>query len=139
MIRINKSILIPDEKINYKAVRSSGPGGQHANKVSTAIHLHYNINKESYPDWFISQLKNHAGKLISKSGILVIKASSYRSQSRNKQDALDRMLDLFKKSATKPKNRIRTKPPRKTNENRLKIKRKISQKKVLRKSPGLDD
>jgi len=52
---------------------------------------------------------------------------------------LDRMLDLFKKSATKPKNRIRTKPPRKTNENRLKIKRKISQKKVLRKSPGLDD
>ena len=139
MIQINKSIVIPDEKINYKAVPSSGPGGRHANKVSTASHLHYNINKEPYPDWFVKQLKNHAGKLISKSGILVIKASSYRSQFRNNQYALTRMLDLFKKSATKPKNRIRTRPPMKTNQNRLKIKRKISQKKVLRKSPGLDD
>ena len=135
----NKKIIIADEKINFKAVRSSGPGGQHANKVSTAIHLKYNINEGTYPDWFVKQLKKHAGSLISKNHILIIKASSFRSQFRNKQDALDRMLKLFKRASTKPEKRIRTNTPKKTNENRLKIKKRLSQKKFLRKSPSLDD
>ena len=139
MIRINKKIIIADEKINFKAVRSSGPGGQHANKVSTAIHLTYNLNEGSYPNWFVKQLKKHAGSLISKNHILIIKASSFRSQFRNKQDALNRMLNLFEIASTKPEKRIRTKPPKKTNENRLKMKKRLSQKKSLRKSPSLDD
>ena len=139
MIQVSDTIAIFENKIIYKAIRSSGPGGQHVNKVSTAVVLQYDITCHSYPEWFIINLKKNGGNLISKNGVLNIKARSHRSQSINKVDALNRMIYLFKQSAQKPIQRKKTQAPKRVNENRLLNKKKQSQKKQLRKSPGLND
>ena len=103
MIHITDSITINDDQIDFKAVRSSGPGGQHVNKVSTAILLKYDVLTQNYPSWFLTQLKLNAGSQFSKNGIIILKAQSYRSQARNKDDALTRLIHLFKKSAIRPR------------------------------------
>ena len=139
MIQVSDTISIFENKIIYKAIRSSGPGGQHVNKVSTAVVLQYDITCHSYPEWFLINLKKNGGNLVSKNGVLNIKARSHRSQSRNKEDALKRMVYLFKQSAQKPIQRKKTQAPKRVNENRLLNKKKQSQKKQLRKSPGLND
>ena len=139
MIQVSDTISIFEDKIIYKAVRSSGPGGQHVNKVSTAVVLQYDITCHSYPEWFLINLQNNGGNLVSKNGVLNIKARSHRSQSRNKEDALNRMIYLFKQSAQKPIKRKKTRPPKRVNENRLLNKKKQSQKKQLRKPLGPND
>ena len=139
MIQVSDIIAIFEDKIIYKAVRSSGPGGQHVNKVSTAIVLQYDITFHSYPEWFLTNLKKNGGNQISKNGVLNIKAKSHRSQSRNKDDALNRMIQLFKQSAQNPIQRKKTRTPKRANENRLLNKKKQSQKKQLRKPLGPDD
>ena len=139
MIQVSDTISISEDKIIYKPIRSSGPGGRHVNKVSTAVVLQYDITCHSYPEWFLINLQNNGGNLVSKNGVLNIKAKSHRSQSRNKEDALNRMVQLFKQSAQKPIQRKKTRPPKRVNENRLLNKKKQSQKKQLRKSPGPDD
>ena len=139
MIQVSDTISIFENKIIYKAIRSSGPGGQHVNKVSTAVVLQYDTTCHSYPEWFLINLKKNGGNLVSKNGVLNIKARSHRSQSRNKEDALNRMVYLFKQSAQKPIQRKKTRPPKRVNENRLLNKKKQSQKKQLRKPLGPDD
>jgi len=139
MIHITDSITINDDQIDFKAVRSSGPGGQHVNKVSTAILLKYDVLTQNYPSWFLTQLKLNAGSQFSKNGVIILKAQSYRSQSRNKDDALTRLIQLFKKSAIQPKKRMKTIPPKSVNQNRLTLKKLQSKKKILRKPPKLDE
>ena len=139
MIQVNDTIAIFENKIIYKAIRSSGPGGQHVNKVSTAVVLQYDITCHSYPEWFLINLKKNGGNLVSKNGVLNIKARSHRSQSRNKEDALKRMVYLFKQSSQRPMQRKKNRPPNWVNENRLLNKKKQSQKKQLRKPLGPDD
>ena len=139
MIQASDTISIFENKIIYKAIRSSGPGGQHVNKVSTAVVLQYDVTCHSYPEWFLINLKKNGGNLVSKNGVLNIKARSHRSQSRNKEDALNRMVCLFKQSAQKPIKRKKTRPPKRVNENRLLNKKKQSQKKQLRKPLGPND
>ena len=139
MIHITDSITINDDQIDFKAVRSSGPGGQHVNKVSTAILLKYDLMTQNYPSWFLTQLKLNAGSQFSKNGIIILKAQSYRSQARNKDDALTRLIQLFKKSAIQPKKRMKTIPPKSVNQNRLTLKKLQSKKKILRKPPKLDE
>tara|TARA_B100000029_G_scaffold144282_3_gene139485 strand:+ start:85 stop:504 length:420 start_codon:yes stop_codon:yes gene_type:complete len=139
MIPIVDAIAIHEDQITFQAVRSSGPGGQHVNKVSTAIVLKYPIEFNDYPGWFVQQLKSNAGSQISKEGVITIRAQSHRSQARNKEDALNRLIELFKKSAVKPKHRKKTKPPRRAKESRLLQKKRQSEKKNLRKPPKLDD
>lgn len=139
MIHITDSITINDDQIDFKAVRSSGPGGQHVNKVSTAILLKYDVMTQNYPSWFLTQLKLNAGSQFSKNGIIILKAQSYRSQARNKDDALTRLIQLFKKSAIQPKKRKKTIPPKSVNQNRLTLKKLQSKKKILRKPPKLDE
>ena len=133
MIHITDTITINDDQINFKAVRSSGPGGQHVNKVSTAILLKYDVLTQNYPSWFLTQLKLNAGSQFSKNGVIILKAQSYRSQARNKDDALTRLIQLFKKSAIQPKKRMKTIPPKSVNQNRLTLKKLQSKKKILRK------
>lgn len=137
MIYIDKKIYIYEEEINYKPIRSSGPGGQNVNKVSTGIHLQYDINKHSYPDWFIDRLKKVSGGVLSNSGLITIKANSYRSQMKNKKDALRRIVGIFKNSANLPKKRIKTKAPLKSHQNRIETKKKNSLKKQMRKPPQI--
>ena len=139
MIHITDSITINDTQIDFKAVRSSGPGGQHVNKVSTAILLKYDVMTQNYPSWFLTQLKLNAGSQFSKNGIIILKAQSYRSQTRNKDDALTRLIQLFKKSAIQPIKRMKTIPPKSVNQNRLNLKKLQSKKKNLRKPPKLDE
>ena len=139
MIQVSNTISIFENKIIYKAIRSSGPGGQHVNKVSTAVVLQYDITCHSYPEWFLINLKKNGGNLVSKNGVLNIKARSHRSQSRNKEDALKRMVYLFKQSSQRPMQRKKNRPPNWVNENRLLNKKKQSQKKQLRKPLGPDD
>ena len=136
---ITDTITINDDQINFKAVRSSGPGGQHVNKVSTAILLKYDVLTQNYPSWFLTQLKLNAGSQFSKNGVIILKAQSYRSQARNKDDALTRLIQLFKKSAIQPKKRMKTIPPKSVNQNRLTLKKLQSKKKILRKPPKLDE
>ena len=139
MINIGKNIKIFTDEIVYKAIRSSGPGGQHVNKVSTGIHLQYDIMIHDYPEWFIKRLESVSGSLISAQGLLTIKATSHRSQYKNRQDALKRMKGLFRKAVTKPKRRIKTKTPFKAHRERLQTKAKRSQKKKLRRPPSRED
>jgi len=137
--RISDQININDQEIQYEAVRSSGPGGQHVNKVSTAVVLKYPVSPQHYPDWFIRRLKKAAGRQMSKDGILIIKAQNYRSQARNKKTAFDRLVTLFTNAAKRPKPRKKSKVPKRAIESRLKNKKIRSQKKQLRKSPDRDD
>ena len=139
MIPITDSIIINDDQIDFKAVRSSGPGGQHVNKVSTAILLKYDVLTQNYPSWFLTQLKLNAGSQLSKNGVIILKAHSYRSQARNKDDALTRLIHLFKISAIRPIKRMKTIPPKRVNQNRLTLKKIQSKKKILRKPPKLDE
>ena len=139
MTRISDQISIIDQEIQYKAVRSSGPGGQHVNKVSTAVVLKYPVSPQHFPDWFIRRLKKAAGRQMSKDGILIIKAQNYRSQARNKKTAFDRLVTLFTNAAKRPKPRKKSKVPKKAIESRLKNKKIRSQKKQLRKSPDRDN
>jgi len=133
MIELANKISINNNDIRYNAVRSSGPGGQHVNKVSTAIILKLKLKPEFYPKWFIQRLKKISGKQITKDGTIIIKAKNYRSQARNKKDAFERLVSLFSKAAERPKLRKKTKMSKKTIEARLKNKKIKSQKKLLRK------
>ena len=140
MIKIGKEISIYNEKIKYKAVRSSGPGGQHVNKVSTAIILKYNIYLFKYPAWFIKNLKsNISSSQLSKTGELLIKSKKYKSQHKNKRDALNKLIYIFKKSCKKNELRLFTDIPKQSKEKRLKDKLMQSTKKKLRKNPKFDD
>ena len=139
MIKINNIISIFDDKLKFKAIKSTGPGGQHVNKVSTGIILKYNILNHNYPEWFTDNLKNKINsKKLSKNGIISIKATNYRSQSRNKKDAIDRLLILFKECSKRKKIRKKTRPPAYSNEKRINEKKKLSKKKNLRKPPVID-
>jgi len=139
MIKINETISLHDNEMKFKAVKSSGPGGQHINKVSTGIILKYDISNIDYPKWFIANLKtNIKSKKLFKDGIFTIEANSFKSQYRNRKDAIERLRLIFKKSSRKLKKRKKTSPPLRSNENRLKSKKKLSQKKSLRKSPSID-
>ena len=139
MIKINETISIHDNEMKFKAVKSSVPGGQHINKVSTGIILKYDISNIDYPKWFIANLKtNIKSKKLFKDGIFTIEAKNFRSQIRNRKDAIERLKIIFKKSYRKLKKRKKPSPSLKSNEKRLKDKKRLSQKKSLRKSPSID-
>ena len=134
-----KRQTVDDSKIRYQRIRCSGPGGQNVNKVSSGIRLQYDLKNCRYPDWFIRKLKKNGKKYISESEIINIKSISYRTQSRNKKEALKRMVDLFRNSAKLAKIRMKTKPSLEVQKKRMDSKIKRSQKKILRKNPMLNE
>ena len=140
MIEIDKGIKLFDKKIEYQAIRSNGPGGQHVNKVSTAIILKYNLNVHDYPEWFLKSIKiNAKNSQLSSKNIITIKSNRFRSQLRNKRDATSRLISLLKRSSVRKKIRKKTLPTKKSIETRLLKKRINSKKKILRKNPNFDD
>ena len=140
MIIIADGIKLFDKKIEYQATRSNGPGGQHVNKVSTAIILKYNLNVHNYPEWFLKSIKINANNSqLSNKNIITIKSNRFRSQLKNKRDATNRLISLLKRSSKRKKSRKKTLPTKKSIETRL-LKKKInSKKKILRKKPDFDD
>ena len=140
MIEIANGIKLFDEKIEYQAIRSNGPGGQHVNKVSTAIILKYNLNVHNYPEWFLKSIKiNASNAQLSNNNIITIKSNRFRSQLKNKKDATSRLISLLKRSSKRKKNRKKTLPTKKSIETRLLRKKINSKKKNLRKKPDIDD
>ena len=140
MIEIDKGIKLFDKKIEYQAIRSNGPGGQHVNKVSTAIILKYNLNVHDYPEWFLKSIKiNAKNAQLSSKNIITIKSNRFRSQLKNKRDATNRLISLLKVSSKRKKVRKRTIPTKRSIEIRLLRKKVNSQKKILRKKPDIND
>jgi ribosome-associated protein len=140
MIRVNAEIELDEREIQEDFVRASGPGGQNVNKVSTAVQLRFDVARSpSLPDPVRARLIALAGRRVTQDGVLIIEAERYRSQRRNRDDALERLLALIREACEVDKPRRPTRPTLASNKRRLEGKQRRGETKKLRTSkPGTD-
>ena len=134
MLAITPQISLRDDEVVLNPIRSQGAGGQNVNKVSSAIHLRFDIGASSLPDEIKQRLLNKADARISGEGVVVIKAQTHRTQEKNRAEALARLAELIVSVSKKPKRRIATKPSRGSKERRLEHKKTSGMTKRLRSS-----
>ena len=132
MLIISNHITIPEVEIEMHAIRSQGPGGQNVNKVATAIQLRFDIKGSSLPDFYKKRLLMKNDYRVTKEGVVVIKAQRYRSQDKNREDAINRLIELIKRVTVIQKKRFVTKPTKASGRKRLDTKKKRGQLKTLR-------
>jgi ribosome-associated protein len=140
MIRITDSISIDESELAEDFVRSSGPGGQNVNKLSTAVQLRFDVrHSPSLPNDVAIRLMRLAGSRLTKEGVIVITAQRHRTQERNRQDARDRLIDMIREAAVVPTKRRPTKPTKASREKRLESKKRRGSIKGMRRAkPAFD-
>ena len=132
MLEITPSLQIDERNLQIEFVRASGPGGQNVNKVATAVQLRFDVRTSSLAEEVKERLMHLAGKRITGEGVLLIEAKRFRTQEQNREDAIQRFVELVRKSLVKPKPRRKTKPTASSKEERLKEKKRKGEIKKLR-------
>ena len=139
MLRVSHNLAIDEDDVDIAFVRASGPGGQNVNKLSTAAQLRFDINKIALPDDARARLVRLAGQRMTKDGAIVIHAQRFRTQERNRADAIDRLLELLRESLVRPTPRRPTKPTFGSKQRRLEGKKRRGDIKAGRSGRRFDD
>jgi ribosome-associated protein len=138
MIEITPTLKIDERELQFDFIRASGPGGQNVNKVATAVQLRFDLRGSSLNENVKRRLAKLAGKRVTSDGVLVIEAKSFRTQEKNKADALARFAALVRKSLERRKPRLKTKPTQRSREKRLESKKRRGEIKKSRQSKSLE-
>ncbi|MDJ1156849.1 alternative ribosome rescue aminoacyl-tRNA hydrolase ArfB [Chelatococcus sp. SYSU_G07232] len=133
MIRVTPSIILDERDIDVSFIRASGPGGQNVNKLSTAAQLRFDVSRIDLPDDMRERLARLAGQRLTQDGVIVITAQRFRTQERNREDAVARLVDLLRRAAERPKPRRPTHPTLASKKRRLEAKSRRSALKSLRR------
>jgi ribosome-associated protein len=139
-LRISDTLVVPAWELSEVFVRASGPGGQHVNKVSTAVQLTWHVEASSLPAEIKARFVKLFGSRLTNDGRLILEAGSHRSQALNREDARKRLAEMIRKASIKPKRRIRTKPTQGSVRRRIAAKKRRGEIKSLRGSvDGAED
>ena len=131
-LKISNSVTIPEQELEFSAIRAQGPGGQNVNKVSSAVHLRFDVVHSSLPEPVRAAILRLRDRRLSSDGVLVIKAQRYRSQEKNRLDALQRLREIIEQALVKRKPRRPTKPSKAARRRRMDSKTRRGQTKALR-------